>query len=284
MRRMVTGRRRSLIPRRRYLPYIILAGLALFSLMPLVFLVFNAFKTSAEIGANPLGPPSLLHWSNFVDAWDRGHIGRGLANTAILVVGSVVGVWIAAGFAGYALARLRVPGSGGFLLFLFLLTALPVQIYVVPLFFLWAGIGLYDTLLGLIVIHVALSTPLCTLLLRSYLLKVPPDFEEAARVDGAGEFTVMWHIVLPLAWPGLVTIALIAGLGAYNDLFFPSIFIQTDTLQPVSTTFLAFVRGFQRDAGLTGAAGVIVVLPIFVAFMLMQRRFVEGLTTGGLRG
>lgn len=264
--------------------YVVLGVLAVFAAAPLLALGFNSLKTDPEIAANPLGPPQVFHWENFVNAWNDGNIGRGLVNTAIIVVGVVVGVWLVAGPAAYGLARLNLPRDGAIVFYLFLMTALPVQMFLVPLFFMWSRVGLYDTLHGLIIIHIALAAPFATLLLRSYLLNLPIALEEAARLDGASELSIMRHVILPLAWPGFLTIGLVAALGAYNDLFFATLFIQTDALMPVSTTYLGFQTGFTREWSLTSAAGVIITIPILLLFMLMQRRFVEGLTSGGLKG
>ena len=193
-------------------------------------------------------------------------------------------MWLVAGPAAYALARLNLPRNGAIVFYLFLMTALPVQMFLVPLFYMWSKVGLYDTLQGLIIIHVALAVPFATLLLRSYLLHLPVEFEEAARLDGASEVSIMRRVILPLAWPGFLTIGLVAALGAYNDLFFATLFIQSDALMPVSTTYLGFQTGFTRQWSLTSAAGVIITIPILLLFMMMQRRFVEGLTSGGLKG
>lgn len=264
--------------------YVVLAVLAAFSAGPLLVLGFNSLKSDPEIAANPLGIPSSLRLENFAEAWVQGDIGQGLLNTAVIAAGTVAGVWLVAGPAAYGLARLNLRRSGAIVFYLFLMTALPVQMFLVPLFYMWSRVGLYDNLLGLIVIHIALSAPFATLLLRSYLLSLPSEFEEAARLDGAGEVAILRRVILPLAWPGFLTIGLVASLWAYNDLFFAVLFIQSDDLMPVSTTYLGFQTGFTRQWGLTSAAGVIITIPILLLFMAMQRKFVEGLTSGGLKG
>jgi len=264
--------------------YTLLTFLAIFAAAPLVALGFNSVKSDQEIASNPLGPPQEVHWDNFLHAWQDGNIGRGLVNTAFLAIGTVVGVWIVAGPAAYGLARLNLPRNGAVVFYLFMMTALPVQMFLVPLFYMWTKVGLYNTIPGLIIIHIALSAPFATLLLRSYLITLPVEFEEAARLDGASEFSIMRRVILPLAWPGFLTIGLVAALAAYNDLFFATLFIQSDELMPVSTTYLGFQTGFTRQWSLTSAAGVIITIPILLLFMAMQRKFVEGLTSGGLKG
>ena len=264
--------------------YVVLVLLALFAIGPFVVLLFNSVKTKAEIGRNPLGPPLSPVFENFPTAWSQGGFATTMVNSAILTVGTVVGVCVIAGMAAYAMARLDLPGTDVVLLYLFVASALPFQLFLVPLFFLWSGLNLTNTLYGLIIIYWAIFSPFATLLLRSYLVALPRGFEDAARVDGATELQVLLRVVLPLSWPGFLTIALVSGLGAWNEYFFALTFIQDDALKPVTTSFDAFQSNFSRDWGLTGAAGIIIILPVVVLFLALQRRFISGLTAGGLKG
>ena len=264
--------------------YVVLALLALVALGPLVVLAFNSLKTNVEIGRNPLGPPLSPVFENFPRAWTQGDFATTMVNSAILTVGTVVGVCVIAGTAAYALDRLELPGTDAVLLYLFVASAVPFQLFLVPLFFLWSILQLTNTLFGLIVIYWAIFSPFATLLLRSYLVALPRDFEAAARIDGASELQILLRIVLPLSWPGFLTVALVSGLAAWNEFFFAITFIQDDNLKPVTTSFLAFQSNFSRDWGLTSAAGFIVILPITVLFLILQRRFISGLTAGGVKG
>lgn len=264
--------------------YVVLVLLALFAISPLVVLLFNSLKTNAEIGRNPLGPPLAPVFENFPTAWTQGGFATTMVNSAILTIGTVVGVCVIAGTAAYAMARLNLPGTDAVLLYLFVASALPFQLFLVPLFFLWSSLNLTNTLFGLIVIYWAIFSPFATLLLRSYLVALPQGFEDAARIDGATELQVLLRVILPLSWPGFLTIALVSGLGAWNEFFFAITFIQDDGLKPVTTSFLAFQSNFSRDWGLTSAAGIIIILPVVVLFLALQRRFISGLTSGGLKG
>lgn len=264
--------------------YVVLVLLAIFALGPLVVLGFNSLKSNAEIGNNPLGPPLSPVFENFPTAWTQGGFATTMVNSAILTFGTVVGVCVISGMAAYAMSRLDLPGTDGVLLYLFVASALPLQLFLVPLFFLWTSLQLYDTLFGLVIIYWAIFSPLATLLLRSYLVALPRDFEDAARIDGASELQILTRVVLPLAWPGFLTIALVSGLGAWNEFFFAVTFVQDDSLKPVTTSFLAFQSQFSQDWGLTSAASLIVIIPVIALFLFLQRRFIDGLTAGGLKG
>jgi raffinose/stachyose/melibiose transport system permease protein len=264
--------------------YVILVLLALFALGPLVIMIFNSLKSSAEIGRNPLGLPLSPVFENFPVAWTQGNFSTTMVNSIILTVGTVVGVCIIAGTSAYAMARLDLPGTDAVLLYLFVASAVPFQLFLVPLFFLWSTLHLTNTRFGLIVIYWAIFSPLATLLLRSYLVRLPRDFEDAARIDGANELQVMLRVVLPLSWPGLLTVALVSGVQAWNEFFLAITFIQDKNLKPVTTSFLAFQSTYSQEWGLTSAAAIYIILPIVVLFLILQRRFISGLTAGGLKG
>lgn len=264
--------------------YVGLIVLGLFAALPLLVLVFNSLKSSLELGTNPLGIPSQIDLSNFAEAWRRGSMAVGLRNSAIIVVGTILGTWICAGAAAYSMARLNLPFKRGIETYLFVIISMPVQMFVVPLFFLWVKLGLINSLPGLIIIHIALNTPFSVLLLRTFLVGIPLELDEAARLDGANEFQVATRIVAPIAWPGFLTIGLVAGLGAYGDLFFATTFLIDLEKMPIATAFLQFSQGHTQLFNLVNAAGVIIILPLIVLFLLMQRRFIAGLATGGTKG
>ncbi|MDW5597391.1 carbohydrate ABC transporter permease [Conexibacter stalactiti] len=264
--------------------YAVLTALLVFAIGPLVVLVFNALKTRREAATDAIGPPSSVRLQNFVDAFDQGNLGQTMLNSALITAGTVIGVCVIAGLAAYALTRLEIRGGGAVTAYLLVATAIPAQLFLVPLFFLWTNLGLYDSRFGLVVIYWALYSPLATLLLRSYFVGLPRDFEDAARIDGAGELRVLRDVVLPLARPGLTTVALVVGLFAWNEFFFAITFLQDDTKMPVVTSYLAFTQSFTRDWTLTSAAALIIVLPVLVLFIGLQRKFIDGLTASGLKG
>lgn len=264
--------------------YVALCLLLLFSLGPLVLFVFSALKTQSELATSPLSFPASLRWENFVTVWQQANMSAGLTNSLLVVVATVAGVSVIAGCAAYAMARLDLPGTGTLISYLLVTSALPTQMFLVPLFYLWTNLNLYNSLLGLVIIYTGLFSPFATLLLRSFMLSIPRELEEAARIDGAGELRVLFRVVLPAAAPGFLTIALVTALAAYNEFLFAVTFIQDDELLPVSTAFFHFQQGFSQDFTLVGAAGVLMVLPMLLLFLALQRRFIEGVSSSGLGG
>ncbi|MGA8116490.1 MAG: carbohydrate ABC transporter permease [Actinocatenispora sp.] len=269
--------------RPRFGAHLVLVVLALFAIGPAVLLLFNAFKNNAQIGASPLTPPTSLSLDNFSTAWRDGDFATTMTNSVILVVGSALGTCLIAGLAAYGLSHLNVPGGGGVIAYLFLGSAMPVQLFVVPLFSLWTDLRLTDSLFGLMVIYWATDAPFATLLLRSFLMKVPKEFVEAARLEGASELQIAWRIILPLARSGFMTVALVVGLWAWNEFFWAITFIHDPSKRPISTSFLSFQDQYSTDWGLTSAAALFMLVPIVLLFVTLQRRFVAGLTSGGLK-
>lgn len=264
--------------------YVVLTLLLAFAFVPLLILSFNSLKTQAELGKNPLGPPQSFVWENFPKAWEVGNFAHTTRNSGILVTGTVIGVLVLGGMAAYSLAKLNLPGSGLLTLYLLIGTSLPIQLYLVPLFFTWNRLGLVNNLFGLILIYIATNAPFAVFLLRSYMLQLPRDFEDAARVDGAGEWQIFTGIVVPLSWPGFLTVGLVVALSVWNEFLLATVFLTEQDLFTVVTSYNNFASRFSRDWTMTSAAALMMILPVIIIFLALQRRFIEGLTQGGLKG
>ena len=264
--------------------YVILLLLTAFAIGPMLIVLFNSLKSKGEIGRNPLGFPRDFRWDNYSRAWEIGGFARTTQNSALLVGVTVVGVLVLGGLASYSLAKLDLPGASGVMLYLLVGSSLPLQLFLVPLFFLWKTLGLTNNHLGLALIYIAINAPLSIFLLRSYMVQLPRDFEDAARVDGAGELQIFSGIVVPLSWPGFLTVGLVVALNVWNEFLLATFFLTKQELFTVVTSYYQFTTQFSRDWALTSAAAVMMVFPVIAIFLLLQRRFVEGLTQGGIKG
>ncbi|MDN4640040.1 carbohydrate ABC transporter permease [Agreia sp. PsM10] len=266
----------------RVLTWAILGILAIYALAPLVVFAFNSLKSSREIAVNPMGIPQEWNWSNFADAWSQARMGQALLNSGIIAIFAAAGVALIASMAAYAMTRLELPGKGGWILWLLVSTSLPIQLFLVPLVSWWSFLGLYNERIGLVIIYWAVYSPFATLLIRSFLISLPDEYLEAARIDGAGEIRLFFRIVLPMVWPGVLTAALVAGLQAYNEFMLAVTFIQDRDAQPVALSLYSFQQGFTTDYSMVSAAGLIMALPVIIVFVLAQRKFIEGYASGGL--
>jgi raffinose/stachyose/melibiose transport system permease protein len=263
--------------------YTICIVLTLFSIIPILVLISDALRTDSQVADSTFGMPTAPQWGNFFAAWQSGSVGSGLLWSALYVLVSSVIVTVLSCAAAYALVRLRVRFIGTVMTYLLVTTGLPIQSFLVPLFILWVHLHLYGTFLGLNIIYIATSVPFGALLMRSYLQQVPAEYIEAARVEGAGEFRIAARVVAPLVWAGMISVALVTGVNIYNDFIFAVAFLPGSQFAPVSLSFYAFLQGHGLNYSLLAAAGLIVTAPVFLIFLLLQRRFIEGLAASGLK-
>ncbi|GAA0707376.1 carbohydrate ABC transporter permease [Dactylosporangium roseum] len=220
---------------------------------------------------------------NYSDALSTGPFAAAFWNSFYIAVLTVAGTLVTSAMAAYAFARITFRGSG--LLFgLFLATQMvPVQVTIVPLYLMMTRLGWVDTHLALIV--PAIVNPFAVFLLRQFILAVPAELEDAARIDGADHWRIFWRIVLPNIRPGLSALGIIVFLGSWNSFFFPLIFLNTRELFTVPMLVAQFVGEHDMTSyGLVMAANVVTVVPMLIAFLIGQRRIINSLAASGLGG
>ena len=266
-----------------WLNYFVLLLMTAFALGPVVILFMNSVKGTAELGSNPIGFPRTFVWENYLVAWERGNFANTMGNSSFLVVTTVLAQLTLSGLAAYSLARLNPPGGNIFMVVMLTGSTIPIWLYIVPLFMLWRDLGLLNNLWGLILLYSAGGAPFAIFLLRSFMLQIHPDFEDAARIDGASELQVLWSVIMPLAWPGFLTVGLMTALGTWSEYQLALIFVTDPELFPVTTSYSAFVGRFSRDWGLTSAGAVMLIAPVLLMFLSLQRQFIDGLTAGGVK-
>ncbi|MFZ0217667.1 MAG: carbohydrate ABC transporter permease [Candidatus Dormiibacterota bacterium] len=264
--------------------HLVLIVLCLFVLVPVAILAADALRSSGAIKAQPIGVPAPPLWQNFAGAWTAAGYGAAFVNSLVVCAIAVAGVLVLAALSGYGLARMRVRGSGFFVVYYLIGLTLPAQLYLTPLFIAWVHLDLTNNLFGLAIIYWGNYTPFSVLLLRSYFLSLPVDFEEAARVDGASELQVLRHVVAPLSWPAIATVAVMVGVWAWNEYLFALTFLNIPSAETVAVRFYAFTGQYISNFADIAAAGVMMVIPPVLLFLLLQRRFIQGLSAGGLKG
>jgi raffinose/stachyose/melibiose transport system permease protein len=196
--------------------YALLAIGATIALFPLALMVVSALKTSAEIVANPLALPRVLQWANFSGAWTDAQLGRSLMNSAEVTGMTVLLICSTSSLAAYALVRQSTPALKWISAYFLATTTLPIQLFLFPLYFGYARLGLIDNVFALSLVYTAIFSPFSIFLLRTYFLAIPRHIEEAAIMDGANRWQVFYKICLPIISPGLGTVAVIYGLNTWN--------------------------------------------------------------------
>ena len=264
--------------------YTILTILALTCILPILLLFFNSIKPQEEFGINPLGFPNTVRFANFVDAWFIGEYAQIFLNSSKLVIGTLILNLTVSGLAGFSLAKLYPRGSNVFLVYLLVGVSIPAQMFILPLFLMWKELNLMNTHLGLIIIYAGLNAPFATFLIRSYMIQLPDELFDAAKIDGANTLQLFYRIALPISWPVFLTTGLIVGLNVWNEFLFALTFVHDDAKKPIATILFAFQSRFENNWGLVNASAVMMMAPIVILFMFFQRRFIAGLTSGASKG
>jgi raffinose/stachyose/melibiose transport system permease protein len=261
-----------------------LALVAAFQLFPLIVLFINTLRTDAEIKKMPVGFPAAPSLANYPVTWEKGSYATAFRNSFFIGLCVIVIVLVLAGLGAYGLARLRMPGKSFLIGYFMLGMSFPSFMFIVPLYYNFSKMGLINSHLSLIIIYSASYLSFAILLIRTFLVGIPRELEEAGKMDGCGEFGVFAHITLPLAAPIMTTAALIAFVWSWNEFLWANTFMTTDTFRTVATRFYKFTSEYSRDLAKIYTAGMITLGPIIVLYLLLQKSFIEGLTQGAIKG
>ncbi|MCU1635734.1 MAG: hypothetical protein JWQ68_973 [Cryobacterium sp.] len=251
---------------------------SIIAVYPLVSIVMSSLDGGAA-GGDGFG------LNNFAVAWERGGFGNALLSSAAISITVVLVTVAVVCLAGYALATMQVPGGRVILLVLLLGLVLPYEVTVLPLYQMMSQWNLLDTSWALILPQIGLSVPLGVFWMRSFFASVPVELLEAARIDGASRFEVMRLVLLPIAGPAVGTLSTILFLFTWNEFLLALILVPQNELVQTAPLALSFFAGAGRasDPGVTAAAAVLVALPIVLAYVLLQRRLITGLTEGAVK-
>ena len=261
--------------------HLVLIPLAVLMAVPLIWMLLTSVSTLADTRRFPPGLPSGLHLSNFTRAWTDSPFGRWLLNSTIVSVTCVLTNLVLCSLAGYAFARLRVPG--GRLVFVGILATLmvPFQVVMIPTLLIIKHLGLVDTLPGLMAPN--LVTPFGIYLLRQFFVSLPVELEEAALIDGAGRFRVLGSILLPLMGPPLSTVAVLTFLNVWNDFLWPLVATSSPSTTTVQLGLATFQSAHFTNWPVLMAATLISQIPVFVMFLAGQRYFVQSIAGTGIK-
>jgi multiple sugar transport system permease protein len=268
----------------RILPRVVLVLMCLFFIFPFYQMVITSLKTPQELNAYP--PtfwPHAFMWSNYPDAVKYIPFLRFTINSLILAAGVTLGAIFSNSVIAYGFARIQWPGRDT-LFFVALATIfIPFPVTVVALFDIFAKIHWINTYLPLIV-PAFFGSAFNIFLMRQFLMELPKEISEAARIDGANEFQTFWRVILPLMKPSIAVVAIFSGVGAWNDFLTPLLFLNSEELYPLSIGLQFFRSEHTVAYSLLMAASTLVVLPIIVLFLAFQRFFIEGVTVGSVKG
>jgi raffinose/stachyose/melibiose transport system permease protein len=252
-------------------------------LSPFYLLIVSSFKSSIEIARNPFSFPTSFGFDAYIRAWEQSHIGAYFKNSLIIAIPSVILSVLLSSLAAYAFARLRFIGKQPLFFLILAGVMLPLQATLIPLYRLLSQLELISTYWGLIVLYVAFTIPFGIFLLTGFLRSIPREIEEAAMIDGCSWLRMYWRIVLPLAAPGLATMAILEFIWFWNEYLLALTFIQKAPIRTVTMGVMLMSGTFQLDYGQLTAGTLISLLPVALFYILFQRYFIRGLTSGALK-
>jgi alpha-glucoside transport system permease protein len=225
--------------------------------------------------------PSLATWANYSAVIHNHSIMHSLVTTAEIAVGNTVFLIVIGALAGYAFAWLEFPGNNLLFLVVIGLLVVPLQMALIPMFTLYDHLGLYDTVLGIILFHVAFGLPFAIFLLRNYFAGIPKDILESARIDGASELQIFLRLILPLGFPAIASLAIFQFLWTWNDLIVALTFGQN--VQPITVAIFSNLRQFGANIDLIAPASFISLIVPLGVFFAFQRYFVQGILAGSVK-
>lgn len=264
--------------------YAFLIVLAILFILPIFYLFMGSFKAESELFRVPFKwLPDKFQFGNFINMFSSIPFFKYLKNTMIIVVCNIVGSLLSCSLVAYGFARLRWPGRDKVFILVLITMILPYQVTLVPLFLMFTKMKWIGTFLPLTV-TCFFGNPFFIFLLRQFFTGIPQDISEAARIDGAGEFTIFSRLVIPMAKPALTTVAIFAFIRSWNDFLGSLVFLGKDELYTLSLAASMLKSNLDPNWSLLLALGAVMILPVLILFFVMQKYFIQGIAMSGIKG
>jgi multiple sugar transport system permease protein len=263
--------------------FLALAIISIVFLAPVIWMALTALKTQREALALPPVWIFEPRWENFVRAWESNDFGRSFLVTTSVSVFSVILTMLLSVPAGYVLARYRRAWLSAFEVGMMVIRMLPEILFMLPLYSIFQRSGLFDTQLGIVLAFQIFNTPYSAWLIRQFVSEVPVELDEAALLDGASTWQVLWHVIIPTIRPGLVAAAVLSFIAVWTNLLLPLVLTYSET--PMVATTIANFKGYGSfDWPVMAAAAIISLAPQFLFFLFAQKYIIKGLTLGAVKG
>jgi ABC-type glycerol-3-phosphate transport system permease component len=260
-----------------------LAILTAITMVPFLWVIFSAFKNEGEIFGSPLGLPTSWTWTNFVTVWTRGGFDVYFLNSLTIAVSATVLIVVVTCPAGYVFGKVAKGLTNKLFYVLLLSIALPIEAIVVPVFYQFRSMGLVDTRLGLVLILVATGAPLGVFISRNFFRDLPDSLVEAAKVDGASDWRTFISIMLPLAKPAMLAVAVFSFLAAWNEYLLALLLLFDNSTRTIPVGLTQFQGQYSSDYGALFAGIVLAMIPSVLVYLFLQRSFTHGLLAGSVK-
>ena len=263
--------------------YIAASVLTVVFLVPVIYIVLNAFKPANELYSGTITFfPKNWTMDNFVGAWNKGNFPTYIFNTIFVSLTATILTVLINTMSGYALAKYNFRGSAVIFIIILSTIMLPLEVIMVPIFSVLKFTGLYNKIWALIIPSAA--TPTGIFIMRQYMLTIPNELIESARIDGSGEFKTFWKIIMPNIKPAIATLAVFSFMWRWNDYIWPLIAISNPKLYTMQLAISNFAGEYNVDWNSMLAMSAISMIPMLIIFLIFQKQFVRGTVTAGLKG
>ena len=263
--------------------WVLLIAMAIFTLIPFVWMISSSLKLDREVFAFPMRwIPETFHWENYSLIWQKVPLVTYFKNTAFVAVVVTLLQTLTSSFAAYAFAKLNFRGRDALFLCYIATIAVPWQAYMLPQFIMMRSMGLYDTLWAMVVLQA--FSAFGVFLMRQFYRGIPTELCEAARLDGLSEYGIWARIMLPLSKAAIATLVIFTFVNTWNDYMGPMIYLTRDINKTVQVGLRRFIQENSSDYHLIMAASLCSLLPVSIVFLTLQRYFIEGIATSGLKG
>ena len=262
----------------------VLLVFVLITICPMLFVILTSTKTTNEFYNNIWLLPERFAWENYEYAWNIAKIGEYFGNSVIIVVITVIITLVLGAFAGYALAKLKVPQADLIMLGIFLLTMLPSESILMPTYIMMSKLKITGTFAAMILPYTGWGMALTIYIYRNFFKTIPTEIIEAARIDGCSEIRIFLQIVLPMMLPATATNAIFTFLAWWGEMLWASVELSTSALKTIPLGITAFVQSSGTNWGPLCAASCIILIPVILFFLFAQKYMVAGLTGGAVKG
>lgn len=253
-------------------------------LYPLFFVLITSFKTNNEFYQNIWLPGKVFHFENYVLAWVKGNLGLYTLNSIIVVTSSIFLITLSSMLAGYSLAKLLKKGSSIITTIILSTMMIPNEATIVLLFVLMVRLGLMNTRGGLIIVYVGWSLALSTYIFKNFFISLPRELAEAAKIDGCNEFQVFIKVMVPISKPAIATVIIFNFISLWGEFLWALLTISDKNLKTIPLGLFTFQNQYSTQWGPLSASISIIIIPLILVFIYFQKYFIEGLTSGAIKG
>lgn len=263
--------------------YAVLIFMAFIMLIPFVWMISASLKLEKDVFSFPIvWIPEVLQWNNYKEIWQKVPLLTGFFNSVKLTVLVTFLQFITSALAAYAFAKLEFRGRNGIFMMYIMTIAIPWQVYMVPQYKMMTLFGLTDSHIGIILMHTFTATGV--FLMRQFFMGIPEDLLEAARIDGMSEYGIWAQLILPLSKPVIATLCITSFTFEWNDFMGPLIYLSSTGKKTLQVMLRMFNTQYSSNYALIMAAATVALIPVLILFVFLQRYFVEGIATTGIKG